>query len=182
MKTLYLLRHGKSEWGDPGLDDHDRPLAARGERAAAVVGIHFAQQDYQPSLVLCSSARRTRETLESLLPHLPGDPELVWPEPSRAGESELLCAAWRGFRPPRRRSVNSISSTGGIWPLEAGACWPTRPRRTWCRARRPFPQSYRDPRGDPAAPPTGKHEKCRWGFEDRGTTPQSRSGPLQPLL
>jgi phosphohistidine phosphatase len=77
MKTLYLLRHGKSDWGDPGLDDHDRPLAARGERAAAVVGVHFAQQDYQPSLVLCSSARRTRETLESLLPHLPGDPELV---------------------------------------------------------------------------------------------------------
>jgi phosphohistidine phosphatase len=77
MKTLYLLRHAKSDWGDPGLDDHDRPLAGRGERAAAVVGVHFAQQDYQPSLVLCSSARRTRQTLESIIAHLPGDPELV---------------------------------------------------------------------------------------------------------
>jgi phosphohistidine phosphatase len=77
MKTLYLLRHAKSDWGEPGLDDHDRPLDARGERAAAVMGIHFAQQRYQPSLVLCSSARRTRQTLESLLPHLPGHPELV---------------------------------------------------------------------------------------------------------
>jgi phosphohistidine phosphatase len=77
MKTLYLLRHAKSEWGNPALDDHDRPLNARGERAAAVMGVHFAQQDYQPSLVLCSSARRTRQTLDSLLPHLPGPPELV---------------------------------------------------------------------------------------------------------
>ena len=77
MKTLYLLRHAKSDWGNPGLDDHDRPLAARGERAAAVMGVHFAQQQYQPSLVLCSSALRTRQTLEALLPHLPGQPELM---------------------------------------------------------------------------------------------------------
>ena len=77
MKTLYLLRHAKSNWGNPGLDDHDRPLAARGERAAVVMGVHFAQQQYQPSLVLCSSALRTRQTLEALLPHLPGHPELV---------------------------------------------------------------------------------------------------------
>jgi phosphohistidine phosphatase len=77
MKRLYLLRHAKSDWGNPGQDDHDRPLAARGERAAAVIGVYFAQQEFQPSLVLCSSARRTRQTLESLLPHLSGHPELV---------------------------------------------------------------------------------------------------------
>jgi len=77
MKTLYLLRHAKSYWGDPGLDDQDRPLDPRGERAAAVLGVHFAQQDYRPSLVLCSSARRTRQTLDSLLPHLPGRPEVL---------------------------------------------------------------------------------------------------------
>jgi phosphohistidine phosphatase len=77
VKTLYLLRHAKSRWGDPGLDDHDRPLDGRGERAAAVIGVHFAQQEYQPSLVLCSSARRTRETLDSLLPHLRVRPELL---------------------------------------------------------------------------------------------------------
>jgi phosphohistidine phosphatase len=77
MKTLYLLRHAKSDWGEPGLDDHDRPLDPRGERAAAVMGVHFAQQQYRPSLVLCSSARRTRQTLESVLPHLLGRPELV---------------------------------------------------------------------------------------------------------
>ena len=76
MKTVHLLRHAKSGWGNPSLDDHDRPLAPRGERAAVVMGVHFAQQQYQPALVLCSSALRTRQTLEALLPFLPGRPEV----------------------------------------------------------------------------------------------------------
>jgi phosphohistidine phosphatase len=77
MKTVYLLRHAKSDWGSPGLDDHDRPLAPRGERAAALMGVHFAQEQYQPTLVLCSSALRTRQTLDLLLPHLPAQPEIL---------------------------------------------------------------------------------------------------------
>jgi phosphohistidine phosphatase len=80
MKRLYLLRHAKSCWGNPGLADHDRPLNDRGERAAAVMGVYFAQQEYQPSLVLCSSAQRTRQTLEALLSHLPVSPELRFEE------------------------------------------------------------------------------------------------------
>ena len=77
MKTVHLLRHAKSDWGNPGLDDHDRPLAPRGRRAALVMGVHYAQQRYRPALVLCSSALRTRQTLEALLPHLPGRPEVL---------------------------------------------------------------------------------------------------------
>ena len=77
MKTVHLLRHAKSDWGNPGLDDHDRPLAPRGRRAAVVMGVHFAQQRYRPTLVLCSSALRTRQTLEALLPHLPVRPEVL---------------------------------------------------------------------------------------------------------
>jgi phosphohistidine phosphatase len=42
------------------------------------MAVHFAQRGYDPSLVLCSPARRTRQTLEPLLPHLPGEPEVVF--------------------------------------------------------------------------------------------------------
>ena len=35
MKTLHLLRHAKSSWDNPTLDDHNRPLAARGARPPA---------------------------------------------------------------------------------------------------------------------------------------------------
>jgi phosphohistidine phosphatase len=66
VKRLYLLRHAKSSWKDPGLDDHDRPLAGRGRRAADAVGRYLREHDLRPELVLCSTARRTRETLERM--------------------------------------------------------------------------------------------------------------------
>ena len=73
MKTLLLLRHAKSAWSDPRLADHDRPLNARGERAAKAMADHFAQQAPRPDLILCSTALRTRQTLAPLLKRL-GEP------------------------------------------------------------------------------------------------------------
>lgn len=70
MKRLYLLRHAKSSWDDPSLDDHDRPLARRGRRATKLIAEHLQRERIAPSLVLCSSALRTRETLERVLPEL----------------------------------------------------------------------------------------------------------------
>lgn len=64
MKTLYLLRHAKSSWKDDALDDFDRPLNKRGRAAATAMGAFLAEQSIAPSQVLCSSAKRTRETLE----------------------------------------------------------------------------------------------------------------------
>jgi phosphohistidine phosphatase len=66
VRTLYLLRHAKSSWDDPGLADHDRPLAPRGERAATTMAEHLRDEGIAPALVLCSSSRRTRETLERI--------------------------------------------------------------------------------------------------------------------
>ena len=63
MKRLYLLRHAKSSWDDPDLADHDRPLSARGRRAADAIGRHLRAEGIEPELVLCSSSTRTRETL-----------------------------------------------------------------------------------------------------------------------
>ena len=70
MRRLWLLRHAKSSWDDPDLPDHDRPLADRGRRAAGVVATHLEETDVRPELVLCSSARRTRETLSIVLASL----------------------------------------------------------------------------------------------------------------
>jgi phosphohistidine phosphatase len=67
-KRLFLLRHAKSSWDDPGLDDHERPLAPRGRRAVEVLGEHLRDNDIRPVQVLCSTSRRTRETLEGVQP------------------------------------------------------------------------------------------------------------------
>jgi phosphohistidine phosphatase len=65
-RQLFILRHAKSSWDDPGLDDHERPLAPRGQRAANVIAEHLRARGIEPDLILCSSARRTRETLEGI--------------------------------------------------------------------------------------------------------------------
>lgn len=65
-KRLILLRHAKSSWDDPGLADHDRPLAPRGRKAAALMASYLSEERIRPELVLCSTAVRARETLEGV--------------------------------------------------------------------------------------------------------------------
>ena len=62
MKTLLLLRHAKSSWGNAELDDFQRPLAPRGKRAARAMGDYMARLGLRPDFVLCSPAVRTLET------------------------------------------------------------------------------------------------------------------------
>ena len=61
-RTLVLLRHAKSAWDDPDLDDHARPLAERGRRDATEAGRLMAERRIRPDLVLCSTSERTRQT------------------------------------------------------------------------------------------------------------------------
>jgi phosphohistidine phosphatase len=70
---LYLLRHAKSSWDEPGRPDRERPLAPRGVRDAKRVAKHLRRQGVAPELVLCSPAVRTRETLELVRPALAGE-------------------------------------------------------------------------------------------------------------
>lgn len=70
MKLLYLLRHAKSSWDDPDLDDFERPLNKRGRKSAKAMAAYFRTSGLAPGLVLCSSAKRTRETLKHLMPVL----------------------------------------------------------------------------------------------------------------
>lgn len=71
---LWLLRHAKSSWNDPGLEDRNRPLALRGERAADRMRDYLDTEGIRPALVLCSSALHTRQTLGRVLSAL--GPEL----------------------------------------------------------------------------------------------------------
>jgi phosphohistidine phosphatase len=59
-RRLVLLRHAKSAWVDGA--DHDRPLSKRGRRDAPGAGRWLGRSGYVPDLVVCSTARRTRDT------------------------------------------------------------------------------------------------------------------------
>ena len=74
MKELLLLRHAKSSWAEPGQADVQRPLNRRGRRAAVRMGQFLNETGLRPALILCSSAKRTRETLDLIadaLGHVP---------------------------------------------------------------------------------------------------------------
>ena len=68
MQQLLLLRHAKSSWDDATQSDHARPLNARGRRAAAQLRTTLRELGLLPDVVLVSSARRTRQTLDALAP------------------------------------------------------------------------------------------------------------------
>lgn len=63
MKTILLLRHAKSEWDADYETDHERPLARRGRRAAALMGRFLAALDEVPDAVVSSTAVRAHDTV-----------------------------------------------------------------------------------------------------------------------
>lgn len=69
-RCLILIRHAKSGWDDPFADDHDRTLTQRGIASADAIGRWLAGRGHCPDHVLCSTAARTVQTLEQILPHL----------------------------------------------------------------------------------------------------------------
>jgi phosphohistidine phosphatase len=62
VKTLFVLRHAKSSWEAPDVDDHERMLSPRGVRAAELMAVYLAQCPVRPALALSSTARRALDT------------------------------------------------------------------------------------------------------------------------
>ena len=62
MKRLLIMRHGKSDWSQAGLSDHDRPLNRRGAKAAKTMGRVLAAIDGTPDHIITSSAVRAATT------------------------------------------------------------------------------------------------------------------------
>jgi phosphohistidine phosphatase len=75
MLELLLLRHAKSRWDRPGVEDHDRDLTSRGEKAAPRMGELMRREGLVPDRVLCSTARRARRTWELVGARLGAAPE-----------------------------------------------------------------------------------------------------------
>ena len=85
MNMLHLLRHAKSS-AKENVEDHQRPLSRRGRTTARRVGRSLAAKLGTIDLVLCSSARRTRETLDFVLDEFS-------PRPRTSIEDELYLAS-----------------------------------------------------------------------------------------
>ena len=77
MLQLMLLRHAKSSWTAAGLADAARPLTGRGKAAARAMGREIAARGLKPDLVLCSPARRARDTWKIAAAQLKSSPRVL---------------------------------------------------------------------------------------------------------
>jgi phosphohistidine phosphatase len=89
MSRLFLLRHARAAWADPGSRDFDRPLTDVGRRESLAVGATMLANGYRPDRIVCSPARRALETWY-------GVAKVLGMKPSEALISETLYSADAG--------------------------------------------------------------------------------------
>ena len=92
MKTLYLLRHAKSDWSNMGAADFDRPLNRRGRKDVPRLAALLQKLEAPPGLVISSSATRARSTAEGIVELLPTPPPLRLEERLYLADPNTLAA------------------------------------------------------------------------------------------
>ncbi|MFW2378350.1 SixA phosphatase family protein [Aliarcobacter butzleri] len=70
MKKLILIRHAKSDWSNPFLDDFLRPLNKRGKKNAPLMAKVLKEKNIRPDLIISSPSLRTKQTLEYFIKEL----------------------------------------------------------------------------------------------------------------
>ena len=113
-RRLILLRHAKSDW--PDVPDRDRPLAKRGRRDAPRIGRWLREHGYQPDVVVCSAARRTRQTWDLVAPELGGTPAVRF-EPRAYAASAMTLLYLAQELPSRYRTALLIGHNPGLSEL-----------------------------------------------------------------
>jgi phosphohistidine phosphatase len=115
MKFLYLIRHAKSSWKEPGVDDHDRPLNNRGRHAAKTMATYLRRSQIKPDLVICSTATRAKQTLDPIVKGVNPLKVILERKIYRGTKQELWEQLWNV--PKRAKSVLLIGHNPALQDL-----------------------------------------------------------------
>jgi phosphohistidine phosphatase len=115
---LMLLRHAKSDWSRPGVADHERPLNARGRKAAPKIGATIARHDLVPDLIVASTATRVRETLDLVLAAFKRAPKVTHDARVYEAEPDALMQVIRET-PREMKSLLLVGHNPGLAELAA---------------------------------------------------------------
>jgi len=113
MRRLMLLRHAKSDQSGAAVNDRDRPLNPRGRRAASAVGAYLVQAKLVPSIVLCSTSKRTRETFTRLAAAFAAPPRVEYEEELYLADAGTMLALIRSL-PDAAASAMLIGHNPGM--------------------------------------------------------------------
>lgn len=158
MRTLLLLRHAKSSWEDPDLEDFDRPLAPRGTAAAPLMAAYLARKGLQPDQVLCSPARRARQTWSLVARALNANIEVKELQGLYLGPPSRLLEAIRRT-PDSAACVLLVGHNPGLEHLAMALAGPRSKPRALARLQSKFPTG---------ALAVIEFEAARWADVDRG--------------
>ena len=111
-----LLRHAKSSWANPGMDDAHRPLNARGRDAAPLIAAWMAENAIIPDTVLCSTATRATETSALVLPALSPQPAPQYRDDLYLASPDALLAMLRAL-PDAVQHVMIVGHNPGLEAL-----------------------------------------------------------------
>ncbi|MEP4112180.1 MAG: histidine phosphatase family protein [Nitratireductor sp.] len=138
MRELLLLRHAKSSWDDATLDDAERPLAARGRKAAPVMARAIARRGWIPDLALVSPALRTRQTWALVAAGLPRSVETRLAPEIYEAEPDTILETIRSVPPAIRRLV-AVGHNPGLERLTETLAGPDSDADALARLRTKFP-------------------------------------------
>jgi phosphohistidine phosphatase len=123
MKQLLVVRHGAATGKSAGGEDRDRPLTPEGRRAALALGRRLKSDGITPDHVLCSPARRARETLDGLAGALDTLPPADFDEALYLADTVTLLDLLRGL-PTETRCPLLIGHNPGLEELVRGLAAP----------------------------------------------------------
>jgi len=113
MKTVLLMRHAKSDWGETGVEDFDRPLNGRGLDDAPRMGKALAKAGAVPDRILASPARRARQTAEIVAKASGFGGDIVWEEELYGAPGTVWLEAIRKL-PDKAGTVLFVAHSPGI--------------------------------------------------------------------
>ncbi len=128
MKTILLLRHAKSDWGDPGLADFNRPLAKRGLKDAPRMGKVLRAFNFVPDQIISSPAQRAKQTSQLAAEVCGYKQGIEWDASFYGGGSEDMISAIKRLPNSVERVMlvghnPTMEETAGDLLLDSGTSW-----------------------------------------------------------
>lgn len=155
QRQLFIMRHAKSSWSDPGMADFDRPLNTRGRGAAPEMGRRLEFAEVRVDIILASTARRVRETLERLESSWTHGGQVIWEKqiylasvPTLLSHLSALDSEWSrvmliGHNPGLSELLTHLTNQSVDMPTAAFAALEG-PELPWSEALKHRPWKQRD--------------------------------------
>ena len=113
MKTIYLIRHAKSDWDDLSLGDIDRGLSKRGKKAIPIMAKALYEKKIKPDIIISSSSKRTKLTVEGLLKELDYSTEIIYDDELYLGNPKTILSIIKNTN-DKYKSIFIVGHNPGI--------------------------------------------------------------------